>query len=398
MKASTGKILMLLENCSFQTDKRVKREAGALVRAGYRVSVISPQPPDGYEVSVLSGVQLYQYPAPPDGSSFMSYLWEYAYAMIASFVLSLVVLLREGFDIIHAHNPPDTFALIAAPYKALGKRFVYDHHDLAPEMYFARFGNRGHRLVYHVLVLLERFSCRLADRIITANESYKAMEIERHQVSEKRISVVRNAPDLEILRPTEPQVDLCQRAGTILVYAGNMAPQDGVDYLLRALHHLIQDLGRTDFLCVLVGTGGAWLSLKSMAERMELAKYVWFTGWVPHTEVAHYLEAADICVAPEPSNPYNDRSTMIKIMEYMALGKPTVAFDLPEHRVTAGDAAVYARPNDELDFARQIAALMDDPELRKRLGRTGIERVETELAWEHQEKRLLEVYETLSRG
>jgi glycosyltransferase involved in cell wall biosynthesis len=308
------------------------------------------------------------------------------------------VLLREGFDIIHVHNPPDTFVFIAAFYKLLGKRFVYDHHDLAPELYYARFGGTGNPLIYNVLILLEKLSCQLADRVIATNQSYKTVEVRRGHVPEERITVVRNGPDLNLVRPMEPYPNLRQRGRTIINYVGRTASQDGVDYLLRALRHLICALDRTDFFCVIVGSGDALPDLQSLAEQLGLADHVLFTGWLEHAEAIRYISTADICVAPEPSNPYSDRSTTIKMMEYMALNKPIVAFDLPEHRVTAQEAAVYARPSDELDFARQIALLMDNPEQRKRMGYIGRERVETELAWPHQEKHLLEAYEALNMG
>ena len=219
--------------------------------------------------------------------------------------------------------------------------------------------------------------------------------MQRGHVPEERITIVRNGPDLNRLRPMEPDPDLRRMGKTVIVYLGVMGFQDGIDYLLRALQHLVYDLGRTDFFCVLVGAGDALPSLKQLTEQLDLAGYVSFTGWVKHPEFVRYLSAADIGVAPEPSNSYNDRSTVVKITDYMALGKPIVAFDLPEHRVTAQDAAVYARPNDELDFARQIAALMDDPQRRQKMGQMGRERVETELAWAYQEKHLLEAYEAL---
>ena len=377
MKASAGSVLMLLENNPYQSDPRPKREACTLVKAGYRVSVICPRPPGGKLYEVMDGVRLYQFPAPAAANGLLGYLWEYGYSMVVTFVISLLVFLREGFDVIHAHNPPDTFFLIAAFYKLLGKRFVYDHHDLAPEMYYARFGDGGNRFVYHTLVLLEKLSCRLADCVIVTNESYKAVEMERGQMPAERITIVRNGPDLEGLQPVEPDPALRQRADTILGYVGRMGPQDGVDYLLRALYHLIYDLDRRE---------------------LHIEEYVWFTGWIPDEDLIRHLSTADICVDPDPSNPFNDRSTMVKMMEYMALGKPVVAFDLPEHRVTAQDTALYARPNDELDFARQIVVLMDDPERRKRMGQRGRERIETELAWSYQEEHLLEVYEVLSTG
>ena len=399
MRTSVGRrVLMLLENCSYKSDDRVRQEARALAAAGHQVSVICPSVRGEPWREVVDGVRVYRFPARAAANGFLGYLWEYGYSMVATLIVSLFVFLCEGFDIVHAHNPPDTFVFVAAFYKLLGRRFVYDHHDLAPELYYARFGDSGNRLIYYALVLLEKLSCRLADHVITTNRSYKTVEMQRGHVPEERITIVRNGPDLNRQRPVDSDPDLRQKGTTIIGYAGVMGFQDGVDYLLRALQHLVYDLGRTDFFCVLVGRGDALPGLKSLTEQLGLADYLLFTGWVEHAEVACYLSAADICVAPEPSNSYNDRSTAVKVMEYMALGKPVVAFDLPEHRVTAQDAAVYARPNDELDFARQIALLMDDPEWRKKTGQVGRKRIETELAWSYQEKHLLEVYEALSAG
>jgi glycosyltransferase involved in cell wall biosynthesis len=396
MKASAGKVLMLLENNPYQIDIRVKHEARTLVKAGYRVSVISPRPPDGKLYEVMDGVNLYQFPAPPDGKGFLSYIWEYGYSMIVTFFISLFVFLRERFDIVHAHNPPDTFFFIAAFYKLLGKRYVYDHHDLAPEMYYARFRNGGNKLIFQMLVYMEKLSCRLANHVIATNESYMTMEMERGRVPAERITIVRNGPDLERVQPIELDNALRQKADTILGYVGRLGPQDGVDYLLRALHHLIYDLNNRAVFCVVVGKGDMLAELKALAKELQIEEYVWFTDWIPDEDLIRYLSTVDICVDPDPSNSFNDRSTMIKMMEYMALGKPIVAFDLPEHRVTAQDAAVYARPNDELDYARQIAELMDDPERRSRMGQMGRERIETELSWQYQEKHLLAAYEVLN--
>ncbi len=390
-----ARVLMLLENNPYPQDGRVCREARALAAAGYRVSVVCPMHPGQPWREMLDGVRVYRFPAPPAANGFWGYLWEYGYSMVATFVLSLFIFLREGFDVVHTHNPPDTFFFVAACYKLLGKRFVYDHHDLAPELYYARFGGNGNRLVYRALVLFEKLSCRLADHVIATNQSYKAVEMQRGRVPEERITIVRNGPDLNGLRPVEPDPELRGMGKAIIGYVGVMGFQDGIDHLLRAFRHLIHDLGRSDFFCVLVGAGDALLGLKSLAEQLGLADHVSFVGWVEYTEVARYLSTADICVAPEPSNPYNDRSTMIKMMEYMAFGKPIVAFDLPEHRVTAQGAALYARPNDEFDLAQQIATLMDDPQQRREMGRLGKQRVETELAWSYQKEHLLAVYEAL---
>jgi glycosyltransferase involved in cell wall biosynthesis len=395
MKEFVGNhVLILLEKNPYPEDYRVFLEAKTLTTAGYYVSVICPRGPGQPWYEVLNGVRVYRYPRPPAGHSFLGYVCEYGYSMVAIFVLSLLVCSREGCDIVHTHNPPDTFIFIAAFYKLLGKRYIYDHVDLVPEMYYPRFGGRGHRLVYHILVFLEKLSCRLADHVISVNQSVKQIAMQRGHVPEERITIVRNGPDLQRRQPVAPTPR--PLGNTIIGYAGIMGFQDGVDYLLRALHRLIYDLGRTDVSCILIGGGDAWASLKTLATQLRLDEYVWFSGWVSPADLVRYISTVDICTAPEPSNPYNDRSTMIKMAEYMALEKPIVAFDLPEHRITAQDAAVYACPNDEMDFARHIAALMDNPEQRQYMGQRGRARVETELAWTNQEKHLLKAYSALT--
>ncbi len=399
MKASAGnRVLMLLENAAYPQDERVRQEATTLAAAGYQVSVISCRWKDQPARELIDGVHVFRFPGPPSASGLVGYLWEYGYSMVVMFALSLSVLREKGFDILHGHHPPDTFALIAAFYKLFGKRYVLDHHDLAPELYSSLFGDGGNRLVYRTLLLFEKLSCRLADCVIATNESYKAIEMQRDRVPEERIHVVRNGPSHDRLRPVEPDPALRAKASTILGYVGAMGPQDGVDYLLRALRFLIHDLGRHDVFCVIVGMGSVLPDLSALAKQLEIDQHVWFTGWVSDEDMVRYLSTVDICVDPDPSNPLNDRSTMAKIMEYMALGKPIVAFDLPEHRFSAQGAAVYAQANDELDFAGQIALLIDDPERRKEMGRLGRERIEAELGWPHQSKKLLHAYETLKRG
>jgi glycosyltransferase involved in cell wall biosynthesis len=387
-----NRILMLLENLPYPQDVRVRREATALAAVGYRVTVICPAAPGQPSRETVDGVRVYRYAPPRAASGFLGYLWEYGYSMAASFVISLSILFGEGFDAVHAHNPPETFVFIAMFYKLFGKRFVFDHHDLSPEMYQARFSGKGNRIVYSVLVWLEKLTCNFADHIIATNESYKKVEMDRHHVPEARITVVRNGIELNRMGPVEPDPVLRRKAKTIIGYVGVMGFQDGVDYLLRALHHLVHDFGRTDFYCALVGGGDAWPSLKKLASELALDEYVWLPGFVFGDDLRRYLSAADICAVPDPSNPYNDRSTMVKIMEYMALGKPIVAFDLPEHRFTAQQAGVYVPGNDELAFAGAIAQLMDDPLRRERLGAFGNYRIKNELAWDFSIPKLLAVY------
>lgn len=387
------RIVMLLENCPYPRDERVRRETKTLVTAGHKVSVVAPRDSQQAAEEEIEGGRVYRYVAPKAAMSFVGYLWEYGYSMVAIFIITLRILWREGFDVIHAHHPPDTFSLIGAFYKLLGKRYVLDHHDLAPELYNARFEGKGNQIVYQALVVLEKFACRVADHVVATNESYREMEVRRGKVPEQRVTVVRNGPDLNEMQTMDPDLDLGHEGKTIIGYVGVTGTQDGVDYLLRGIHQLIFALGKMNIVCIVVGSGDALPRLKSLSEQLDLGNYLVFTGWVDGpSNVTRYIRAMDICVAPEPSDPYNDRSTAGKVMEYMALGKPVVAFDLPEHRNTAGEAAVYARPNDALDFARKIAFLIDDPELRARMGKKGRRRIETELDWSHQETFLVELY------
>lgn len=386
-----NRVLMMLENAAYLQDSRVRPEATALVDAGYQVSVITPGIITERPYAVVDGVHIYRYPVLFQGRGALGYLFEYGYALVATFILSWVVLVHRGFDLIHAHNPPDIFVFIAAFYKLWGKRFIYDQHDLTPEMYGALFEKRDGKLV-QLLIWMERLSCRLADQVIVANQSHQRMAMQRSGVPQGRFTVVRNGPKLDAGTPVEPQPGIRQTGKLVLCYVGVMGYHDGVDYLLRALDVLVHTMKRADLHCVLVGAGGAWQSMKSLSQELHLDDYVCFTEWVERSEVNRYICAADICVAPEPSNPYNDRCTVIKVAEYMALGKPVVAFDLPEHRYTAQAAALYARPNEVADLAQKIATLMDDPGLRQSLGELGRRRVETELAWPYQVKHLLAAY------
>jgi glycosyltransferase involved in cell wall biosynthesis len=387
---------MLLENLPYPQDFRVRREANALNEAGYRVTVICPQAKGQPFQETIAGVKVHRYPAPPPARGFLGYLWEYLYSIVASFAISLLVFVKDGFDVVHAHNPPDAFVFVAMFYKVLGKRFVYDHHDLSPEMYQAKFPGGGNPRLYDALVLLEKLTCYFADHVIVTNESYKKIAMDRGGVPEERITIVRNGIELSRLQQHfEPVPELRRMGKSIIGYVGVMGAQDGVDYLLRALHCLVNERGRTDFYCILIGFGDACEDLKLLAKTLGLDEYVRFMGPVFGDDMRRYLSAADICVDSSPSNPYSDRSTIFKIMDYMSLGKPIVVFDLPEHRVSAEQAAVYVTPNDEREFAWTLDKLMDDPERRAALSECGIRRLKEELAWDFSVPRLLQAYHTV---
>jgi len=387
---------MILENCSYLRDARVGKQAKALQQRGYQVSVISPEPGKLPSRTVIEGVTVYGFPPLSVLPGTMGYFLEYAYATFAIAVLSAYIALGKGFDIIHIANPPDCIILATTIYKLLGKRIIYDQHDLSPELYEAKFSHPS-RLLLRLQLRLERVSYQLADHIIVTNESCKKVALGRGRQATQKVTVVRNGPELERLHALKPDEELRKRSSNIIAFVGVVGYQDGLDYLCRALSSLCCDWKQEDFLCIVVGDGDALSSVKALARELGIDHKIWFVGWVSDPEVYfRYLSTADICVAPEPSNKYNDHSTFVKIMEYMLAGKPVVAFDLPESRVSAEGAALYASPNDYRDFAAKIATLMVDERLRHSMGKLGQQRIESRLAWQYSIPGLLAVYDRVS--
>jgi glycosyltransferase involved in cell wall biosynthesis len=391
MMSSPARVLLLVENNPYPLDFRVRREAQTLRDAGCQVTVIAPRDAGQPWSEEVEGVRVYRFPAPPGGSGLLSYVVEFGYATLAILLLTVWVWLRRGVDIIHAANPPDTLFVVGAIFKMLGKRFVFDQHDLAPETYLSRFGQPRQDLVYRVLGLLERCSYAVADVVIATNESYKQLAVTRGRKPTDRVFVVRNGPPLSY-QWAQPDPRVAQRAKYLIGYVGTIGPQDGVDYWIRAVHELVSSFGRRDFLAIVIGDGDALPAVRALARTLQVEPYVWFTGRLPEPEVRKHLSAAHICVQPDPLSPLNDKSTMNKLMEYMALGKPTVAFDLAETRYSAQEAALYVRPNDEVEFARQVSWLLDNPAVRERMGIIGQQRVRDGLAWEHSAGSLLGAY------
>jgi glycosyltransferase involved in cell wall biosynthesis len=376
---------------------RVRREAESLAAAGFDVSVICPALEAQPRREMLNGVRVYRYAAPPEAQGQFGYVVEYGYSLAATLFLALLIALRHGVKVIHAANPPDFFVLIAALFKPFGVRFIFDQHDLAPEMYRARFGENRSQFIDRILRFFERWSYWLADHVVVTNASYRENALQRGNISPSRISIVRNGPDVaQLEHRAEPLEGVATPNTTTFAYLGLMGIQDGVVHLIHALNHLRKDLGRADFRCLLIGSGEEQQRLEQLTSEMGLGPHVRFTGFIPDPAYIPYILAADICVDPDPSSEYNDRSTMVKIMDYMALAKPIVAFDLPETRRSAEGAALYVKPNDELEFAKALAYLMDHPEERKAMGDLGRRRVEGDLSWSRSAESLLRAYAALS--
>jgi glycosyltransferase involved in cell wall biosynthesis len=395
MKEYVGKVLIIVENLPVPFDRRVWLEANTLTKEGYKVSVISPRARDDLKYEVLNGISIYRYHMAPPTKGFLSYFWEFTYCWLMTFFLSMKILFREGFDVIHACNPPDTFFLIGAFYKLQGKRFFFDQHDLCPEVYKARFGSAKSNLLLKGLLLLEKLSYRTANLVIATNESYKKIAAQRGKVKEENIFVVRTGPDFDRLKELKPEPELKRGRKYMVCYLGVMGPQDGVDYLLRAAELITKKHRRDDILFVLIGAGDSFNDLKKLSTELGLQEHILFTGRIPDEELVRYLSTADVCVGPDPKNELNDKSTMNKIMEYMAMGKPVVSFDLKETRFSAGEAALYAKPNDIRDFANKILELLNDEKRREEMGKYGRKRVEEELAWSHTKKELIKAYQSV---
>jgi glycosyltransferase involved in cell wall biosynthesis len=399
MTASPGKrrVLIIVENLPCPFDRRVWQEALALRAHGYEVSIICPKG-RGYErgYELLEGVHIYRHPLPVEADSAMGYGLEYSLSLLMEFWLAIRIALTRGFDIIHGCNPPDTIYLIARFFKLFGKRFIFDHHDINPELYEAKFGRRDRW--YRLLCRLERWTFATADVSIATNESYRRIAIERGGMPAERVFVVRSGADLSRVKVAPPRESLRRGKRFLVGYVGVIGKQEGLDLLLESIAHLRYELNRDDIHFTIVGDGTEVAALKDMSRRLAVESCVEFTGRVADRELWEILSTADICVNPDRANPMNDKSTMNKILEYMALGKPIVQFDLTEGRHSAGDSSLYARPNDVRDFAAKLCELLDDPERRRKMGAVGRQRIESELAWHHQVPRLLQAYELALAG
>jgi glycosyltransferase involved in cell wall biosynthesis len=388
-------ICIVVENLPVPADRRVWSEACALRDAGYVVSVICPKGKNSSKASfeILEGIQIYRHSA-WEASTKIGYLLEYTWALAAELFLVLKVFSRTRFRILQGCNPPDNIFLLGLLLKVFGVRYIFDHHDLSPEVFEAKFGGEN-KVLSAFLRLAEKCSFRIADVSIATNESFREVAIKRGGKRQDQVFVVRNCPDLKKLHRGPVRPEIKRGKAFLVVYVGFMGRQDGLDLLLESIEHIIKHEKRQDAHFVLIGGGTMLPELREIVAQKELNEFVTFTGQVPHEEVVNYLSNSDVGVASDPKTPMNDQSTMIKIFEYMAFELPIVLFDLKEGRNVAGPAALYASPNDPVDFANQIIRLLDSRELRLQLGACGRKRVEEGLNWETEKTTLIRAYQTV---
>jgi glycosyltransferase involved in cell wall biosynthesis len=390
------RVLIIVQNLPVPFDRRVWLECKALVAAGYDVSVVCPKGKNDPSYEVIDTVRLYKYRPYAPGGSKLSFIAEYVYSFLATAWKTLLARRRGRFAVMQACNPPDIFWPIAIALRLADRtKFVFDHHDLCPELFQSRFPD-GPRLPYRGLLALERRTHRAADHVISTNDSYRDIAIRRSGKAPADVTVVRTGPDPKKLSrgPEDP----AQKRGRrfLAAYIGVMGPQDGVDIVVRAADIVIHDMGREDIAFTLIGAGDCFDELVALRDELKLGDHVEFTGRAPDELVKKILSTADAGLSPDPKNPLNDVSTMNKTMEYMSFELPVVAFDLRETRVSAAAAAVYVTPNDVHEYAKAIVDLMDDEDTRALLAKIGRARVEDELAWPHQERAYVGVYDRLT--
>ena len=394
------RVLILVQNLPVPFDRRVWQEALALTDAGYEVHIVCPRTDDyPRRREFLNGIHIYRYSPGPEARRSAAYLVEYTIAIVAQLRLALGIRLRHRIDIVHICNPPDLLFLVALPLVAAGGRLIYDHHDATPELMIAK-GLPAGGLMVRLVTLFERLTYRCAQVSIETNDSFRDIALQRGKMSPEDVFVVRSAPSIERFANVKPD-DTWRRGRKHLVgYIGIMGRQDGLDYLIDAAKLIVQDWGRDDIQFILVGAGPELSSLRERASSLGLDEHIEFTGLISSSqELGAMIVTADVCVSPDEANQMNDISTMNKIMEYMALGKPVVQFDLHEGRISAGEASLYAKRNDVSSLAEGIIQLIDDPELCARMGKIGQQRFAASLSWEKQVPNLLAAYQrVLEKG
>jgi glycosyltransferase involved in cell wall biosynthesis len=389
-------VLFLVQNLPVPQDRRVWMEAMALRNAGFEVSVISPRNKDQSKCSVIDGISVFRYLKPPKSEGYFSYLYEYSYSLANIMVLAMKIYFKRGFSVIHSANPPDFLFLIALVFKPFGVKFIYDQHDLMPEMLLARFKKSKRHFLYKALLHLEKMSYKTADAHIATCQSGLDKALSRTK-DRKKSFIVRSVPDKNVIGKKLVDQALAKVAKNkfkyLCSYIGVIGPQDGVDKLLSSIRIIVNDFGRKDIGFVLMGDGDDFDRLRKMAKKFGIESNVIFTGWADAKIISTYLYSSQVGLMPEPRNDYTNNSLHKKVLEYMYAGLPLVAYELKEAKKSAGDAAIFVKNNDELKFAKAVLRLIDDPGLRMVMGKRGKERVEINFREETSRAELLAAYE-----
>lgn len=389
------KICIVVENLPVPFDRRVWQESCALRDAGAEVTVICPQTkayPTPYEV--LDGITVYRHPL-PEANRTIEYFKEYLGALYHETRLLFKVFRKQGVqDVIHACNPPDLIFIAAFPFFKLTRcKFLFDHHDINPELWIAKFGKKG--LGYRAMLLVERLTYHFAKHAIVTNESYKEIAMRRGKKKAEDVTIVRSGPNISKLKVGPAQEAVKEGFKYLVGYIGVMGKQEGIDLLLESIDYIVNKKGRKDIRFCIMGGGPSLEDLRKMNEAMELTEYVEFPGRVSDEYLADVMNTADVCVNPDLPSEMNDKSTMNKIMEYMAFGKPIVQFTLKEGMFSAQEASLYAKNTSTEDFAEKILWLLDNPEKAAEMGRFGRKRVESELSWDYEKPKLISAYKKL---
>jgi len=389
------RILIIVENCAVPQDRRVWKESEALVDAGYDVSVIAPRRREQRRREAVGNITIHRYAPTRERADEVGFVLEFVSAWVQIALLSAIIFARDGFAAIQACNPPDIFFTVALPYKLAGCPFVFDQHDLSPELYVARYGRSG-GVVFRCLELLERATFRTADHVISANPPQAEIPLTRGKKVREAVTVVSNGPVLRRAPAPTSRPDRWRAKAFLGCWVGAMgAVDDGVELAIQAIDHLVHEVGRIDCHFVFLGDGEAFGEVTRLAAELGVTDWITFTGWVDHEIVLDCLACADVGLQPDPKNPRTDKATAVKTLEYMAFGVPVVAFDLEETRRTVGSAAAYATPNDPRSFAMTIDRLLSDPDRRHAMGATGRRLIRDGLAWDYQRVAYVGVFDAL---
>ena len=383
-------VLFIVENLPVPLDRRTWQQALSLKKNGAEVSVICPKMKTYVKsFEIIDGIEIYRHPLPVEASSALGYLAEYSMALFWEFFLSAKIFFRKRFYVIEGCNPPDLIFLVALPFKLLGVKYVFDHHDLNPELYVAKFKKKN--FFYKLMLLFEKCNYKTADFSIVTNLSYKEIAMKRGGMKEEKIAVIRSGPSLEKFTVSDGKPEYKKGKKFLVGYVGIIGAQDGLDVLMHIISHIVKK--RSDVHFAIIGDGTDLEKTKRLAGELSITGYIDFYGMVSDQKLlVEILNSCEVGVSPDIPTDMNNFSTMNKVLEYMALKKPIVQFDLKEGRYSAQDASLYAKNFDTIDFAQKIIYLIENPEERKKMGEFGYRRIVNELSWEHQKKKYIEFY------